>query len=114
MRNLFPFFIFKMYMNGIAVTLQKLRIILFREESNDFSFKIIRRIDDFKIAAFLDKKNITCSHRIFSKVYFLVEIMRSVYLKGTSIAELWVNYAALGGFAVFFCCLAALTYKKQQ
>ena len=44
----------------------------------------------------------------------VVEIMRSVYLKGTSIAELWVNYAALGGFAVFFCCLAALTYKKQQ
>lgn len=45
---------------------------------------------------------------------YMVEIMRSVYLKGTSIAELWVNYAALGGFAVFFCCLAALTYKKQH
>ena len=45
---------------------------------------------------------------------YMVEIMRSVYLKGTSIAELWVNYASLGGFAVFFCCLAALTYKKQQ
>lgn len=45
---------------------------------------------------------------------YMVEIMRSVYLKGTSIAELWLNYAALGGFAVLFCCLAALTYKKQK
>lgn len=45
---------------------------------------------------------------------YMVEIMRSVYLKGTSISELWVNYAMLGGFAIFFCSLAALTYKKQQ
>lgn len=44
---------------------------------------------------------------------YMVEIMRSVYLKGTSISELWVDYVALGGFAVFFCFLAAITYRKQ-
>ena len=44
---------------------------------------------------------------------YYVEILRSVYLKGTTIAELWTNYAALGIFTIIFNTLAALTYKKQ-
>ncbi len=44
---------------------------------------------------------------------YYVEILRSVYLKGTTVAELWTNYAALGIFAIIFNTLAALTYKKQ-
>ena len=44
---------------------------------------------------------------------YYVEILRSVYLKGTTIAELWTNYAALGIFSIIFNTLAALTYKKQ-
>ena len=44
---------------------------------------------------------------------YFVEILRSVYLKGTTVAELWTNYAALGIFAIIFNTLAALTYKKQ-
>lgn len=44
---------------------------------------------------------------------YFVGILRSVYLKGTTLAELWDNYAALGIFAIFFNTLAAITYKKQ-
>ena len=44
---------------------------------------------------------------------YFVDILRSVYLKGTTIAELWTNYAALGIFVIIFNTLAALTYKKQ-
>lgn len=44
---------------------------------------------------------------------YFVEILRSVYLKGTTIAELWNDYAALGAFAFLFNTLAAVTYKKQ-
>lgn len=44
---------------------------------------------------------------------YFVEILRSVYLKGTTIAELWPNYIILGVFAVIFNTLAAVTYKKQ-
>ena len=44
---------------------------------------------------------------------YYVEILRSVYLKGTTIAELWTDYAALSIFAIIFNTLAALTYKKQ-
>ena len=44
--------------------------------------------------------------------YFL-EVMRSVYLKGTMFIELWPNYVALAVFAVLFNSMAALTYKKQ-
>ena len=39
--------------------------------------------------------------------------MRAVYLKGTTMSELWHNFAALGAFAVLFNLLAAATYKKQ-
>lgn len=44
---------------------------------------------------------------------YYIEILRSVYLKGTTIAELWPNFVALGIFALVFNTLAALTYKKQ-
>lgn len=44
---------------------------------------------------------------------YLVEILRSVYLKGTTFIELLPNFVALGIFAIFFNTLAALTYKKQ-
>ena len=44
---------------------------------------------------------------------YFVDILRSVYLKGTTVAELWTNYAALGIFVIIFNTLAALTYKKQ-
>lgn len=44
---------------------------------------------------------------------YFVEILRSVYLKGTTLAELWGNYVALGIFAILFNTLAAITYKKQ-
>lgn len=45
---------------------------------------------------------------------YFVEILRSVYLKGTTVIELWTNYAALGIFVIIFNTLAALTYKKQS
>ena len=42
-----------------------------------------------------------------------IEIMRSVYLKGTTFLEIWHNFAALGVFVVIFNLLATITYKKQ-
>ena len=45
---------------------------------------------------------------------YYIEIMRSVYLKGTTFIELWQHYAMLGAFVIFFNLLAALTYRKQS
>lgn len=45
---------------------------------------------------------------------YFIEILRSVYLKGTSILEMWHNFAALGISAIIFNILAAITYKKQM
>lgn len=45
---------------------------------------------------------------------YFIEIMRSVYLKGSTVMELWVQYACLTGFALLTCLLAALTYKKRN
>lgn len=45
---------------------------------------------------------------------YFIEIMRSVYLKGATILELWQQFSALTGFAAALLLLAALTYKKQS
>lgn len=45
---------------------------------------------------------------------YFIEIMRSIYLKGTTIAELWRQYALLCGFAVVLLLFASITYKKQN
>lgn len=45
---------------------------------------------------------------------YFVEAMRSVYLKGASLVELWPQYLALVGYAGLFNAVAALTYKKQS
>ena len=44
---------------------------------------------------------------------YFVEILRSVYLKGTTFVDIWYNFVALGIFAIVFNTLATLTYKKQ-
>lgn len=45
---------------------------------------------------------------------YFIEIMRSIYLKATSISNLWIQYLALAGFAVMTNAIAAITYKKQH
>lgn len=44
---------------------------------------------------------------------YFIEIMRSVYLKGATVGDLWPQYAALTFFAVSLLILAAASYKKQ-
>ncbi len=44
---------------------------------------------------------------------YFIEIMRSVYLKGAAISDLLPQYMALSGFAIAFCIIASITYKKR-
>lgn len=45
---------------------------------------------------------------------YMVDVMRAVYLKGATVSDLWVSYVALGAFAVLFCGLAVITYRKRN
>ncbi len=45
---------------------------------------------------------------------YFIEIMRSVYLKGSSFIDLPIQFTGLTAFALFTCILAALTYKKRS
>lgn len=45
---------------------------------------------------------------------YFIEIMRSVYLKGAGIQELWQQFTFLTGFAFILLMIAAITYKKQN
>lgn len=44
---------------------------------------------------------------------YFIEIMRSVYLKGASITDLWVEYSALTAIGAAMSLLSALTYNKR-
>ena len=44
---------------------------------------------------------------------YMVEIMRAVYLRGTTVAELSGSYLALATFALTFATLASFTYRKR-
>lgn len=45
---------------------------------------------------------------------YVINIFRSVYLKGTLLTELWFDYTMLTVLAAFFYTLATFTYKKQN
>ena len=42
------------------------------------------------------------------------EIMRAIYLKGASVADLWTQFACLGSIAAALCAVAAFTYHKRS
>lgn len=44
---------------------------------------------------------------------YMVDIMRAVYLRGTTVAELSGSYLALAAFALTFATLASFTYRKR-
>ena len=44
---------------------------------------------------------------------YMVEIMRAVYLRGTTVAELSGSYLALATFALIFATLTSFTYRKR-
>lgn len=45
---------------------------------------------------------------------YFIEIIRNIYLKGTSVAEMSAQYLILSGMAFILCAVAALTYRKQN
>ncbi|MBQ6155319.1 MAG: ABC transporter permease [Bacteroidales bacterium] len=45
---------------------------------------------------------------------YVINIFRSVYLKGTLLSELWFDYTMLFVLAAVFYTLATITYKKQN
>lgn len=45
---------------------------------------------------------------------YFIEIMRSIYLKGSTVSELLPQYLALGGFATALFAIAALSYRKRS
>ena len=50
---------------------------------------------------------------LFSPLRYMIEALRSIYLKGSHIGDLWTQFAALIGFAVFFNLWAILSYRKK-
>ena len=41
------------------------------------------------------------------------EIIRSLYLKGATVSDLWLQYTCLAAIAAAVCIAAALTYRKR-
>lgn len=45
---------------------------------------------------------------------YMVHVMRSVYIKGSAVADLLTEFAALGGMALFYNLWAVLSYRKNK
>jgi ABC-2 type transport system permease protein len=50
---------------------------------------------------------------VVNPLKYFMEVMRSVYLKGSGMSELMPQLFALCGFALFFNAWAVLSYKKS-
>ena len=50
----------------------------------------------------------------FSPLRYMVEVLRSVFLKGSGFYDLVMHFAALCGFAIFFNGWAVLSYRKSS
>lgn len=50
---------------------------------------------------------------LFSPLRYMIEALRSIYLKGSHIGDLWTQFVALIGFAVFFNLWAIFSYRKK-
>lgn len=50
----------------------------------------------------------------FSPLRYMVEVLRSVFLKGSGFSDMLLHFAALCGFAVFFNGWAVLSYRKSS
>jgi ABC-2 type transport system permease protein len=51
---------------------------------------------------------------VFNPLRYFMEVMRAVYLKGSSMTELTSQFVTLCGFALFFNVWAVLSYKKSK
>jgi ABC-2 type transport system permease protein len=51
---------------------------------------------------------------VINPLRYFIEMMRMVYLKGSTLADLVFQLSALAGFAVFFNLWAVLSYKKTN
>lgn len=49
----------------------------------------------------------------FSPLRYMIEALRSIYLKGSSFMDLWHQFMALVGFAIFFNFWAINSYRKK-
>jgi ABC-2 type transport system permease protein len=50
----------------------------------------------------------------FSPLRYMVEVLRSIFLKGSAFGDLTMHFVALCGFAVFFNGWAVLSYRKNS
>lgn len=105
--------LFSLVMSGLGVFIANKSTTILQSIFMMFAFIII-----FQLMGGLFTPIASMPHWAQSITYvipprYFIDIMRSVYLKGATMADLWRQYAALSGFALLFCLMAAITYKKR-
>jgi len=51
---------------------------------------------------------------LFVPLRYMIEVFRQIYLKGSQLQDLLVQFAALSGFALFFNLWAVMSYRKSE
>ncbi|MDE6841935.1 MAG: ABC transporter permease [Muribaculaceae bacterium] len=105
--------LFSLVMSGLGVTVANSSSTILQSVFVMFAFIIIFQLMNGLFTPIRSMPEwAQCITYVIPPRYY-IEIMRSVYLKGTPLTELWQQYTILFGFAVTLSVIAALTYKKQ-
>lgn len=106
--------LFSLVMSGIGVTVANKSATMIQSVFVMFAFTMIFMLMSGLFTPITSMPDWAMYLTYIIPPRYYIEVMRAIYLKGTPINELWPQFVALSVFAVGFCVLAALTYRKRN
>lgn len=105
--------LFSLVMSGLGVTIANKSATMLQSIFVMFAFIMIFQLMGGLFTPIRSMPDWAQSLTYIIPPRYYIDIMRSVYLKGTPITELIPQFAYLAGFAVVTCLMAAATYRKR-
>ncbi len=106
--------LFSFVMSGLGVTIANKSATILQSIFMTFAFIMIFQLMGGLFTPIASMPEWAQYFTYFVPPRYFIEIMRSVYLKGATISDLWQQYTVLSCFAVILCAIAAVTYKKRS
>lgn len=107
-------FLFSLVMSGLGLIIANQSATMLQSIFTTFAFVMIFQLMSGLFTPITSMPEWAQCVTYFVPPRYYIEIMRSLYLKGASISDLWFQFSCLGGFAILLCTGSALTYRKQS
>lgn len=107
-------FLFSLVMSGLGVTIANRSATMLQSIFMMFAFVMIFQLMGGLFTPISSMPGWAQAITYAVPPRYFNEIMRSIYLKGASVADLWPQFLALAATAAIVCALAAATYRKTS